>query len=81
MYVIGHKYFNKSLTMDIENRLVQYLSSVDSVVKIYNNRTNQQNDFYTSDKLEEVLSEVWNELHKKQRTISNRKYSQGLSYI
>lgn len=65
MYVIGHKYFNKSLTMDIENRLVQYLSIVDSVVKIYNNRTNQQNDFYTSDKLEEVFSEIWNELHKK----------------
>ncbi|MFP5164442.1 DUF2075 domain-containing protein [Staphylococcus equorum] len=65
MYVIGHSYFNKSLTLDIENRLMQYLSSVVSVNKLHNNRTNQQNEYYTSDKLEEIFSEVWGELHKK----------------
>lgn len=65
MYVIGHSYFNKSLTLDIENRLMQYLSSVESVNKLHNNRTNQQNEYYTSDKLEEIFSEVWGELHKK----------------
>lgn len=65
MYVIGHSYFNKSLTLDIENRLMQYLSSVESVNKLHNNRTNQQIEYYTSDKLEEIFSEVWGELHKK----------------
>src|SRR5699024_4345245 len=25
MYVIGHEYFNKSLTLDIENKLIHYL--------------------------------------------------------
>ena len=28
MYVIGHNHFNKSMTLDIENRLMQYLTSV-----------------------------------------------------
>lgn len=65
MYVIGHSYFNKSLTLDIENRLMQYLSSVVSVNKLHNNRTNQQNEYYTSDKLEEIFSEVWGNYIRK----------------
>lgn len=69
MYVIGHKYFNKSLTLDIENRLMQYLSSVDSVKSIFNSRTNQQNEYYTSDKLDEIFSEIWNKLHKKNKEL------------
>ena len=28
MYVIGHEHFNKSMTLDIENRLMQYLMSL-----------------------------------------------------
>lgn len=44
MYVIGHELFNKSLTLDIENRLMQYLLSVDSISRVHNSRTNQQNE-------------------------------------
>ena len=33
MFVIGHELFNKSLTLDIENKLMHYLSSVDAVKK------------------------------------------------
>src|SRR5699024_7631929 len=69
MYVIGHTYFNKSLTLDIENKLMQYLSIVDRVNKIHNSRANQQNEYYTSDKLEDIFSEVWSALHKKNKEL------------
>ncbi|WP_233276925.1 GIY-YIG nuclease family protein, partial [Staphylococcus aureus] len=49
MYVIGHELFNKSLTLDIENRLMQYLLSVDNISRVHNSRTNQQNEYFTSD--------------------------------
>lgn len=65
MYVIGHQYFNKSLTLDIENRLMQYLSSVNSVSFIYNSRTNQQNEYYTSDQLDTIFSQIWRKLNKE----------------
>ena len=29
LYIIGHEHFNKSLTLDIENRLMLYMMSVD----------------------------------------------------
>ena len=31
LYIIGHEHFNKSLTLDVENRLMHYLMSVDKV--------------------------------------------------
>lgn len=36
MYIIGHRYFNKSLTLDIENKLLQYLLSSESVKNVSN---------------------------------------------
>ncbi|MRI82723.1 DUF2075 domain-containing protein [Aerococcaceae bacterium DSM 109653] len=65
MFVIGHDYFNKSLTLDIENKLMHYLSSVDSVEKVYNRRTNQQNKYYTSKYFEDIFSKVWRQLRKE----------------
>lgn len=62
MYIIGHQFFNKSLTLDIENKLMLYLSSLDNVEKFYNRRTNEQLDYYTSDKLDDVFSMIWREL-------------------
>lgn len=46
LFIIGHEHFNKSLTLDIENKLMLYMSSVESVRKIYNRRGNQQNKYY-----------------------------------
>lgn len=66
MYVIGHELFNKSLTLDIENRLMQYLLSVDNISMVHNSRTNQQNEYYTSEKLDEIFSNIWQSLHKKE---------------
>lgn len=65
MMIIGHEYFNKSLTLDIENRLMLYLSSVENVKQLYNRRSNQQNEYYTSEKFEEIFTKVWKELHRK----------------
>lgn len=56
--------FNKSLTLDVENRLMHYISSVDSVKKLTNRRTNAQGDYYTSDQFNHIFSQIWLELHK-----------------
>ncbi|MGH2096493.1 DUF2075 domain-containing protein [Aerococcus urinaeequi] len=69
MYVIGHEYFNKSLTLDIENKLIHYLSTVPQVYVVHNRRTNQQNKYYTSKYFEEIFSKVWQELRKKNQSL------------
>lgn len=65
MLVIGHEHFNKSLTLDIENRLMLYLGSVDAVKKLDNRRTNSQNKYYTSDEMEPLFSKIWRKLRQK----------------
>ena len=62
--VIGHDHFNKSLTLDIENKLMHYLSSVSSVNHIYNRRTNDQHEYYSSDEMEPIFSKIWRKLRK-----------------
>ncbi|WP_034536460.1 DUF2075 domain-containing protein [Carnobacterium inhibens] len=69
MYIIGHDYFNKSLTLDIENKLIMYMSSIDSVQSVYNRRTNQQKEYYTVDKLDEIFSKIWRKLRNKNKTL------------
>ena len=65
MFVIGHEYFNKSLTLDIENKLMHYLSTVEQVDIVHNKRTNEQNKYYTSEYFEDIFSKIWEELRKK----------------
>lgn len=65
MFVIGHNHFNKSLTLDIENRLMLYLSSVDQVERVQNRRGNPQNQYYTSEELDEIFSKIWRTLNRK----------------
>lgn len=65
MYVIGHEHFNKSLTLDIENRLMQYLSSVEAVSHLNNRRENSQNEYYTSDEMVPIFDRIWAKLNKK----------------
>ncbi|BDR52624.1 hypothetical protein KIM372_05310 [Bombiscardovia nodaiensis] len=64
-YVIGHEHFNKSLTLDIENKLMSYLPSVPSVSLALNKRNNPQDDYYTADELDKVFSQIWAGLHKE----------------
>lgn len=65
MFVIGHHHFNKSLTLDIENKLMLYLSSVDNVSNVQNRRGNPQNSYYTSEELDGIFSKIWRELNRK----------------
>ncbi|WP_157728413.1 DUF2075 domain-containing protein [Corynebacterium cystitidis] len=63
LYVIGHEYFNKSLTLDIENRFMLFLQACSSVKRLNNRRTNEQNQYFTSESLDEIFTDIWNELH------------------
>lgn len=65
MFVIGHNHFNKSLTLDIENRLMLYLSSVTNVIRVQNRKENPQNEYYTSHELDSIFSKIWRSLNKK----------------
>ncbi len=63
LYIIGHEHFNKSLTLDIENRLMHYLMSVDKVRQVHNARGNPQNHYYPFDEFEIIFTKIWKELH------------------
>lgn len=62
MIVIGHEHFNKSFTLDVENRLIEYIMSMDSVETLYNGRGNPQNSYYPVDEFENVFSSLWRKL-------------------
>ena len=64
LYVIGHEHFNKSLTLDIENRLMTYLTAVPSITTIHNKRGNEQNKYYPEQELNLIFDQVWRELRK-----------------
>lgn len=64
MYVIGHQHFNKSMTLDIENRMMHYLSGVSAVTHLNNRRDNAQIDYYTADEMVPIFNKIWNRLHK-----------------
>jgi DUF2075 family protein/archaellum biogenesis ATPase FlaH/predicted GIY-YIG superfamily endonuclease len=69
MFLIGHDHFNKSLALDIENKLMHYLSSVDAISFVYNRRTNQQNEYYTSDEMDTIFSKIWRNLHMRNKEL------------
>lgn len=62
LYVIAHEHFNKSLTLDIEDRLIQYMLSIDKVKKVHNERGNPQTMYYPSEELDEIFHAIWGEL-------------------
>ena len=62
LYVIAHEKFNKSLTLDIENKLIHYLSSSSSVSKVRNAKGNPQNKYYLCEELETIFSRIWKQL-------------------
>jgi len=69
MFLIGHDHFNKSLTLDIENRLMHYMSGIESVSNLSNKRTNQQDEYYTSDELDAIFEKIWGKLRKKKKDL------------
>ena len=69
LYVIGHEHFNKSMTLDIENRLIHYLMSVDNIKKVHNGRNNPQNRYYPIEELDDIFTKIWKKLRKHNKEI------------
>lgn len=70
MVVIGHSHFNKSFTLDIENRLIEYMmSSVGSVEHSHNGRGNPQNEYYPVEEFDDVFHQIWRGLRKIDKDI------------
>ena len=63
--VIGHKHFNKSFTLDVENKLIEYVTAMqDSVRCSLNGRGNPQGEYYPSDEFDKVFSKIWSGLRR-----------------
>lgn len=69
LLIIGHEHFNKSLTLDIENQLILYISGMDTVKKIHNRRGNEQKRYYTSDEREDIFQKIWEKLCRQNREL------------
>lgn len=69
LFIIGHEHFNKSLTLDIENRLMHYMMSVDRVKHVYNLRDNPQTSYYPMEELDAIFSKIWRGLRKENKDL------------
>ena len=65
LFIIGHEHFNKSLTLDIENRLMHYMMSVECVKHLHNLRDNPQASYYPMEELDEIFGKIWKGLRKE----------------
>lgn len=69
LFIIGHEHFNKSMTLDIENRLMHYMMSVERVKHVHNLRDNPQTSYYPMEELDEIFSKIWKGLRKENREL------------
>lgn len=69
LYIIGHEHFNKSLTLDIENRLMHYLMSAECVRHVHNLRDNPQSSYYPMEELDEIFRRIWRGLRQKNKEL------------
>lgn len=69
LFIIGHEHFNKSLTMDIENRLMHYMMSAERVKHVHNLRDNPQTSYYPVEELDEIFGRIWRELRKENKEL------------
>ena len=69
VFIIGHEHFNKSLTLDIENRLMHYMMSVDRVKHVHNLRDNPQTSYYPMEELDDIFSKIWRGLRKENKDL------------
>ncbi len=69
LYIIGHEHFNKSLTLDVENKLIQYLLAVDKIKKVYNRKSNPQNEYYPKEEFEEIFDKIWRKLKEDNKEL------------
>ncbi|MBQ8803654.1 MAG: DUF2075 domain-containing protein [Tyzzerella sp.] len=69
LYIIGHEHFNKSMTLDIENRLMHYMMSVERVRKIHNVRGNPQSRYYPDTEMNDIFRMVWKKLRSDNKEL------------
>lgn len=69
LYIIGHEHFNKSLTLDIENRLMLYMMSVEHVRRIHNLRGNPQRKYYPEAEMDSIFQMIWKKLQKDNKEL------------
>lgn len=69
LYIIGHPEFNKSLTLDVENRLIHYLTGSDNVRTVHNARSNPQNEYYTCEDFDKIFSKIWRKLREFDKSL------------
>lgn len=69
LYIIGHEHFNKSMTLDIENRLMHYMMSVDRVKKIHNLRDNPQRRYYPDWEMNDIFQMMWKKLRRSNKEL------------
>lgn len=69
LFIIGHEHFNKSLTLDIENRLMHYMMSVDRVKHVHNLRDNPQTGYYPMEELDAIFGKIWKGLRKENKEL------------
>lgn len=65
LHVIGNTLFNKSLTLDVENRLMSWLLGAPQIQRLYNGRSNPQRQYYTQEQFDEIFHQIWRELRKQ----------------
>ena len=64
VYFFGHKLFHKSLTLDVENRLIDYCYAMHTA-HIYNGRTNPQGNYSGEEYLDDIFSMIWKKMRKE----------------
>ncbi len=62
--IIGHPHFNKSFTLDVENRLIDFIAPGDNIERLFNARGNPQNEYYPVEEFEKVFQEIWRKLRR-----------------
>lgn len=64
LIVIGYSHFNKSFTLDLENRLIDYIAPGRNIDKLLNARGNPQNGYYPVEEFDAIFHSVWQKLRK-----------------
>lgn len=63
VYFFGHKLFHKSLTLDIENKLIDFCFAMETA-HTHNGRGNAQGFYSGDDNLDNIFSMIWRTLRK-----------------
>lgn len=67
-YIIWNTYFTKSMTLDLEDRFIDYLHAVNGVYPL-NGRGNPQDNYYKCEEKNLICSGVWRQLSLHDRNL------------